>query len=240
MKASTRKVIQVFLLLALVLAAARVYFTFRSRQATDWGQKQEEAKNAPLNADYYVNPKKLHAQNLKQARDLTKQPAWVREGFKYAYYAHTRGKTDFRKPAGLLGPIEKLNITDVVEEKAPEEPGKQVMAVFEKEGKSFSVPIGVVEGDSYQIFADEMLFIEDPRELYKHWPSEVWQAIDAHQVKPGMNELQASFAVGAGALDSGSRTDQRVVKYPNGGNPLIVTYQDGKATEVKQGTPEAG
>jgi hypothetical protein len=190
-----------------------------------------------MNADYYVTPKKLHAHDLKSARELTQQPAWVREGYKYQYYPYA-GHSDFKHPAGLLGPIEKLNITDVVVEKSPESRNRQVMAVFEMDGKKFSVPIGMVTGDDYEIYADEIFFIQDPRELYKHWSPDVWQAVDAHEIKPGMNELQASFAVGVGSLESGSRTDQRVLKYPNGGKPLIVTYRDGKATEVKQGSPE--
>ncbi len=238
MEASTKRVVQIFLLLALVLAAARVYFIFRSRQATQWSQQQESS--APLNPDYYVNPKKLHAQNLKQAKELTQQPAWVREGYKYTFYPYSNGQTDFRHAEGQLGPIEKLNITDVVEQKKPGEPGKQVLAVFEKDGKKYSVPIGLAQGSDYQIFADEIFFIEDPRELYKHWPADVWQAIEQHELKPGMNELQASFAVGAGALESGSRTDERVIKYANGGKPLVVTYKDGKVSDVKQGTPEEG
>jgi hypothetical protein len=234
----TKRLIQIFLLLALVLAAARMYFIFRGRQGTQWKQQQAE-KNGTLDPDYYVTPKKLYAQNLKQAKNLTKQPVWVREGYKYTFYPYTGGHVDFRHAAGLLGPIEKLAITDVVVEKSPQERDKQVMAVFEKGGKKFAFPLGVLEGkENYQIYADEILYLQDPHELYKHWKPELWQTIEAHEVKPGMNELQASFAVGAGSLESGSRTDQRVIRYANGGNPLLVTYKDGKAVEVKPVPPD--
>ena len=228
--------IQATLLVALVLAGLRVYFIFRSRSGTDWG-KGPQTQTAPLNADYYVTPKKLHAHDLKSARELTQQPAWVKEGYRYQYYPYS-SHSDFKHPAGLLGPIEKLQFTDLVVEKSPDAPNRQLMAVFEKDGKKYSVPIGMVERDNYEIYIDEMFYIQDPRELYKHWSKDVWQAIDAHELKPGMNELQASFAAGVGLLESGSRTDERVLKYPNGGKPLIVTYRDGKAAEVKQGTPE--
>jgi hypothetical protein len=229
--------IQVALLIAVVLAGIRVFLIFRSRSGTDWGKKPE-TQSAPLNADYYVTPKKLHAHDLKSAHELTQQPVWVRMGYSFQYYPYAK-HSDFKHPAGLLGPLEKLNISDVALEKSPDSPDRQVMAIFEKDGKKFSVPIGAVAGDSYQIDADDMFYIQDPHELYKHWTRETWQAIDAHEVKPGMSELQAAFAIGVGYLESGSRTDQRVLKYPNGGKPLVVTYQDGKATEVKQGTMEA-
>jgi len=42
-----------------------------------------------------------------------------------------------------------------------------------------------------------MFFFEDPHQLYKHWPAETWSAIDQHQAKQGMSELQAAFALGA-------------------------------------------
>jgi len=51
---------------------------------------------------------------------------------------------------------------------------------------------------STRIYSDEMLYIEDPRELYKHWPAGLWQSVEKHEVKPGMNELQADFAIGWG------------------------------------------
>jgi hypothetical protein len=50
-----------------------------------------------------------------------------------------------------------------------------------------------------------------------------------------MDELQADFAVGMGVPDAGS-SDEKRVKYPNGGKALVVTYQGGKATEVKAGS----
>jgi hypothetical protein len=233
---STKRMIQATLLIAVVLAGLRVYLIFRSRSGTDWG-KQKQTQSAPMNADYYVNPKKLHAHDLKSARELTQQPAWVKVGYSYQYYPYTT-HSDFKHPAGTLGPIEKIQFTDLAVEKSPDAPNRQLMAIFLKDGKKFSVPIGMVAGTDYEINADDMFFIQDPRELYKHWSPEVWKSIEAREIKPGMSELQACFAAGVGLLESGSRTDERVLKYPNGGKPLIVTYRDGKAAEVKQGTPE--
>ena len=111
------------------------------------------------------------------------------------------------------------------------------MAVFEKEGKSFAVPIGFESDGQYKIYSDEMFYVEDPHDLYKHWPADVWQSVQQHEVKPGMNELQADFAVGMGVPDAGASSDEKTVHYPNGGKPLVVTYRGGKAAEIKAGTP---
>ena len=69
------------------------------------------------------------------------------------------------RPALLL-PIQKLEIKDVVTDTSPHSAHlHQVMAVFELEGKTYAVPIGSQTGDSYQIYSDEMFFIQDPHEL---------------------------------------------------------------------------
>jgi hypothetical protein len=51
-----------------------------------------------------------------------------------------------------------------------------------------------------------------------------------------MNEIQADFAVGMGVPDAGASSDEKTVRYPNGGKPLVVSYSGGKAMEVKAGS----
>ena len=92
-----------------------------------------------------------------------------------------------------------------------------------------------VKGAEYKFYSDDMLFIQDPHELYKHWPAEVWDAIDKHQVTAGMSELQADFAVGLGIPERSGEPGNRAVNYPNGGNPLSVTYRNDKAVAIKAG-----
>jgi hypothetical protein len=58
--------------------------------------------------------------------------------------------------------------------------------------------------------------------------------VEHHEVKPGMNELQADFAIGMGVPDAGG-SSEKTVRYPNGGKPLVVTYREGKAIEIKPG-----
>jgi len=113
---------------------------------------------------------------------------------------------------------------------------KQVVATFEKDEQSYAVPIGFESDGQYKIYSDEMFFIEDPHELYKHWPADVWQSVDQHQVKPGMTELEADFAVGLGVPDAGSSSSERTVRYANGGKPLVVVYRHGKAAEITPGS----
>jgi hypothetical protein len=109
------------------------------------------------------------------------------------------------------------------------------VATFEKDGHSYAVPIGFDAEGQYKIYSDEMFYVEDPHGLYKFWPAEMWQAIAQHEVKPGMDELQADFAIGMGVPDAGSSSGEKTVRYPDGGKPLVVEYRDGKAAEIKAG-----
>lgn len=242
MTAETRHRIQLALLFALVVATLRAGYIFyqrhQDRLAVEQQKKAREVGYA--NPDYYVSPKKLYPYDLKSAKQLTQQPVWVKEGYRYAYYAYDPASkhVNFSHDTGTLGPIEKLAITDVVTAVNPVagQP-KQVVAVFEKEGKKWAVPIGYETNGEYKIYSDEMFFIEDPRELYKHWPADVWQSVEQHEVKPGMNEMQADFAIGMGVPDGGDTSYEKTVRYPNGGKPLVVVYHDGKAAEIKPGAP---
>lgn len=233
-----KKKIQIALALALVVAAGRAaYIIYQRHEDYVASQKQQQAKTVGYsNADYYVTPKKLHPYDLESARQLTQQPVWVKEGYRYTYYRYVPvvKSVDFKHDAGLLGPIERLQIKDVLAVAAPGG-RKQVVATFDKDEHSYAVPIGFESDGQYKIYSDEMFYIEDPHELYKHWPEDVWQAVAQHEVKPGMNELQADFAVGMGVPDAGATSEAKTVHYPNGGKPLVVTYQDGKAAEIRAG-----
>jgi len=237
-----RQRIQLALAVALLVAGVRAGYIFYQRHEDRVAaEKLKQAGNVGYsNPDYYVTPKKLYPYDIKTAKQLTQQPVWVKEGYRYTYYGYDPiGKhVDFDHEAGLLLPIEKLAIKDVVTATpAGAEQRKQVLAVFEKEGKTLAVPIGFEADGEYKIYSDEMFFIEDPRDLYKHWPADVWQAVENHEVKPGMNEMQADFAIGMGVPDAGDTSYSKTVRYPNGGKPLVVVYHEGKAAEIKPGQP---
>ncbi|HLK31534.1 MAG TPA: hypothetical protein VKT29_00510, partial [Terriglobales bacterium] len=83
MRPETRKYIQVFLAIALIAAAVRLLIIFRERHEPARQGKVQSAP--PLDPTYYVVPKKLYPYDLKSARQLTQQPVWVKEGYKYFY-----------------------------------------------------------------------------------------------------------------------------------------------------------
>jgi hypothetical protein len=228
--------LQIVLVFAIAVAALRTGYILYARHAESIEQARKQAP--PLNPDYYVTPRRLHPYDLSSARQLTQQPAWVRVGYGSTYYPYDRARrrSDFSHEAGKLLPLEKLDIKDVVTDISPGSPDqRQVMVIFERDGKSYSFPIGSVKDGNYQLYSDDMLFIQDPHELYKHWPPDVWEAIDKHEVKPGMSELQATFAIGLGIPEGSGDSLTRTLDYPNDGKPLRITFDNGKATDIKPG-----
>jgi hypothetical protein len=239
MSEEAKQRIQIALALAVVVAGVRAgYLLYERHEDYVAAEKVEQAKKAGYsNLDFYVRPKKLYPFDVKSAKQLTLQPVWVVDGYRYTYYRYVpvAKSVDFAHEAGLLGPLERLEIKDVMAIAAPGG-RRQVVATFEKDGHSFAVPIGFESDGQYKIYSDEMFYVEDPHELYKHWPADVWQAVEQHEVKAGMNEQQADFAVGMGVPDAGGTSEEKTVRYPNGGKPLVVIYKDGKAAEIKAGS----
>lgn len=235
MTADTKQKIQVVLAIAIAVTAIRAGYILYERH-----QDAAETRKAPppLNPDYLVYPKKLRPYDLKSAQQLTQQPVWVREGYHYTYYPFDGAKkrSNFSQEEGTLLPLQKLDIKNVVMDASPGSPDqRQLMAVFEKDGNTYAFPIGSERNGDFQIYSDDMLFIQDPHQLYKHWPPETWNAIDQHQVKPGMNEIQTDFAIGMGIPEGSGQSLDKTVDYPNGGKPLKVVYRNGKVSEVSPG-----
>jgi hypothetical protein len=231
-----KKKIHIVLLLAIVVAGVRLGMILYERHEAAIEPAKKEAP--ALNPDYYVTPKKLYPYDLKSAKQLTKQPVWVKVGYAYPFYAYdsVSRRPQSSHEAGKLLPLQRLDVKDVVTAPSTDSPGeRQVLALFATGGKSFATPIGTERSGDFKFYSDDMFFIEDPHQLYKHWSADIWQSIDQHQVKPGMNELQADFAIGIGLLQSGSDAIDRTLDYPNGGKPLAITFHDGKATEIRPG-----
>jgi hypothetical protein len=232
-----QKKLQIFLAAAILIAGGRAaYIVYERREAMKEEAKPKQEK--ALKADYYVSPKKLRPYDLKSARQLTEQPVWVKVGYQLTSYPYDRQRrrADFGHETGTLLPLQKLAIEDVEIDVSPQAAGvKQVLACFSVEGKSYAVPIGAEKSGEFKIYSDDAFFIEDPHELYKHWPADVWQKIDAHEVQAGMSELQCSFAIGLGVPEGSGGYGWRTLHYPNGGKALVITFENDKALVIKPG-----
>jgi hypothetical protein len=217
--------IQLFLVVAIVVAAGRAGWIFYQRHQENVQEAKKE-QAPPLNPDYYVTPRKLYPYDLKSMQQLAQAPVWMKVGYAVDYVAFRGGHAEFSHSAGTFTPLEKLQIEKVVKD------GDQLAAVFTKDGKQYAFSVGQVVNDQYNYAGNDMLYYDDPHQMYTHWPAEMWQAIDQHQVTKGMNELQAGMAIGLGVPQSGGSFGNRTINYPNGGHPVAVTFANGKAVEI--------
>jgi hypothetical protein len=134
--------------------------------------------------------------------------------------------------ARLIGPLEEMKIEDIVMSSAGG--GRQMYAVYSQPGQSAlkAVPVGVEKGDQYRIDVENVLYRQDPRQLYKHWSKDIWAVIDRHEALKGMNEQQVWLALGYGSPVSGGDYGDRRMRYENAGKPKEVQFRNNSAVEI--------
>jgi hypothetical protein len=237
------KRIRIVLVIALVVAAVRVGIIFYERHQPIEARKPPERESSyTMTDDDYVAPPKVFPYDLKSAnKELSGKTVWVRSGNRLAYYPYSGAahRLNLSHNAGVLAPLEKLKIKDFLLQNNPRSPKqKQIMAIFVKAGDpiGYGAPAGIAEEGTYTFYVNEIFFLEDPHQLYKHWPAEIWNAIDHHEAKPGMNELQVGFALGTSAIVGTGDYGNRQLEYTNAGKTVTVTFSNNRAVKVEQGT----
>src|ERR1700686_5653963 len=77
--------LRLVMLAAILISGARLGYILYQRHESRLAARKQPP---PLNADYYVTPKKLYPYDLKSARQLTQPPVWVKVGYGYTYYPY--------------------------------------------------------------------------------------------------------------------------------------------------------
>ncbi|MFT4112947.1 hypothetical protein [Silvibacterium sp.] len=228
------------------IVGTRFYFLWRERNAP--AVVQHQAMERRVTADDVVQPKKMYMNTLADAKALAGKPVWVQAGYTLDYYPYAGHRVDFAHHAGVLPGVTELSVKDVITQKTPENVAsrlphgdKQVFAVFTlpNDEKTYATAIGYIKGpDAHpsdeKYYCDDIFYYEDPHQLYKFWDASVWQAVDQHIAKPGMNELQTSMSLGMIQQSDASTMGDRTVRYDADGKKWAVTFVNDKATNVQQ------
>ncbi len=111
----------------------------------------------------------------------------------------------------------------------------QAMAVFSLPGgkELYATPVGYMEGNQEAYYCDLLFYYDDPHTIYTHWPKELWATIDAHQVKPGMSELQVRTSIGMNMHPDGDKEGDRTVTYDVNGKQYTIAFAHNKATSIQ-------
>lgn len=196
-----------------------------------------------LSDEQMVQPRKLYIDDLKSARDLIGKPIWVQAGYELEYYPYAGHHVDFAHKSGVLPSIERLDIRDIVTQKFPADletrvprGSNQAFAVFTMPGdpKEYATAIGTIQGNDSTYYCDNVFYYDDPHQMYKFWPSDIWQAVDQHQPKAGMTELEVAMALGVMQRSDSSNSGNRTVDYDAGGKHWEVTFENDKVTQFQQ------
>ncbi len=209
-------------------------------------------RNAPVNVkapereriaeDDLVYLKQKRPTSLADVKELVGSTVWVSAGGQLDFYPYAGHSANYGKAAGTLLGAEPMVVKDFVEQVAPKSatfriPGgdKQVLMVFTKpnDKKEYAVPMGYRQAGQYTFYTDEVLFYDDPHELYKHWGPEIWKAVDEHRVILGMNERQVQLALGQVSKSTSKDYGNRMVVFANLGHPQAVTFVKNKVTAFR-------
>lgn len=228
--------------LMLLAVGARFYMIHRERVDADKPAVAQIDPGPRLTDDDMVKRRKLEPATLKDAEALVGKPVWVAAAGQLDYYPYIAHHADYAHSAGVLLGAEKLNVKQMITQVAPKTVAtripvgdKQVLMVFTKadSAKEYAVPVGYVESGAYSFLLDTIFFYDDPHQMYKHWPADVWAAVDSHQAKPGMNELQTGLSLGQITTSASNDVGNRTVEYYDNGKPILVTFVNDKATVIR-------
>jgi hypothetical protein len=227
----------------LILAVGvRVGLIYRERNAPAVVKAPQREKIAD---DDLVFLKQKRPASMADMKDLFGTTVWISAGGQLEYYPVAGRTVQFAKSAGTLLGAEELKIQGVVEQVAPKAatfriPGgdRQVSLIFtmpkaEDPAKEYAAPVGYREAGQYTFYTDEIFFYDDPHELYKHWGSEIWKAVDEHRVINGMNERQVQLSLGQVSKSVSKEYGNRMVVYANLGKPVAVTFVKNKVTAFR-------
>lgn len=238
----TWKIVVIPTVITLVAGGIYLFTVWRHRQNP--GVAGPQSAEQPVTMDDVAVVRMEFQQHFEDVQELQGKSVWMKNGYTIAYFPYVGGKVEFAKRAGLIPSLQKLDVKKVIKAAAPagvdtgmEHGTRQAMVVFTMPGeaKEFATAVGFLQGNEETYYCDLLFFYDDPRTIYTNWPMDVWAAVDGHQVKPGMNELQTRLAIGQKMHPDGRNEGNRTITYDQDGKKWTVTFVKDRATAVKEG-----
>lgn len=230
----------VFPMLAVLLVGGiYLFIVFKHREEPGVQQKQAEQH---VNPDDLAIVRQMYPAHFDDVQELAGKSVWMKNGYTMPYYPYAGGRVDFAKQAGVLAPAQRLDVKKAVKAVVPADVddkiahgSHQAMLVFTFPGGTelYATPTGFEQGDQEQYFCDLLYFYDDPHGIYNRWSKDMWAAVDAHQPKQGMNELQMSLALGMNTQSDSQSVGNRTVTYDVNGKKTTVTFVNDKATTIQ-------
>jgi hypothetical protein len=234
------KIILIPTLITLTIGSIYLFIVWKQRQNP--GVIGQSDQSQVLSKDDLAVVRTFSPQHFEDTLRLEGTTVWMKNGNTIPYFKYENGHVEFGKQVGLIPPDQRLDVKKIVKAAAPaniddgiSHGTRQALAVFALPGSAdlYAIAVGVMDGSDEAYYPDVLFYYDDPRTIYDYWPKDVWAAIDAHQVKPGMSELETRMAIGQKEHPDGQTEGDRTVTYDENGKHWTVTYVGNKATEIK-------
>ncbi len=227
-------------LITLLIGGIYLFSVWKHRQ--DPGVIGRQSASDTLSKDDLVVMRAFFPQHFEDTLRLEGTTVWMKNGYIMPYFPYTAGHVEFARSAGVIPAAQRLDIKKVIKSAVPASVDdgmghgtRQALAVFALPGSKqlFATPIGTIDGGEEQYYPDLLFFYDDPHTIYDYWPKDVWSAIDAHQVKPGMSELETRLSIGQNMHSDSPKEGDRTVTYDQAGKHWTVTFVKNQATTIK-------
>jgi hypothetical protein len=227
-------------LITLAIGGTYLFSVWRQRHTP--GVVEQQIANQRPDLDKLAVMRAFFPAHFEDTLRLEGTTVWMKNGYIMPYYPYTGGHVVFARRVGVIPAAQRLEIKKIIKHAAPaaEDDGishgsRQAFAVFALPGGTtlYATPIGAIQGNDEAYFCDMLFYYDDPHTIYDHWPKAVWTAIDAHQVKPGMSELETRMSIGRKLHSSSTTEGDRTVSYDQAGKHWTVTFVKNRATEIK-------
>jgi hypothetical protein len=227
--------------LSLLIGGIYLFSVWKQRQNPGVVGKASQA-GEPRSLDDVAVVRILSPAHFDDVTPLANTSVWMKNGYTMPYFPYAGGRVDFEKRIGLIPAAQQLDIKKVIKQAVPsnisdsvQHGSRQALVVFTLPGGKdlYATPIGYMDGNDEAYYTDLLFYYDDPHKIYSNWPKDIWTAIDAHQVKPGMSELETRMSIGQQLHPDGSTEGDRTVTYSKDGKKWTITYVGNKATDIK-------
>ena len=236
----TWKIALITLLITLAIGGSYLFVVWRHRQNP--GITPANDARQTLSKDDLVVMREFFFTTFESTQRLEGTTVWMKNGYTMPYFPYINGHVVFAKQVGVVPAAQRMDVKKIVKAAVPaslddnmEHGSRQAFAVFALAGNAtlYAVPIGYMAGNQEAYYCDLIFYYDDPHKIYDHWSKDVWAAIDAHQVKPGMSEVETRMAIGRNLQTDGGKEGDRTVTYDQNGKHWTVTYVKNQATTIK-------
>ena len=226
-------------LITFAIGGIYLFSVWKHRQ--DPGVIPKSDTSQALSKDDLVVMRAFFPSHFEDTLRLEGTTVWMKHGYTMSYYPYAGGHVEFGKRVVVIPSAQRLEVKKIVKAAVPagtddgiERGSRQALAVFALPGAAalYATPIGYMQGIEEAYYCDLLFFYDDPHTIYDQWPKEVWAAIDAHQVKPGMSELETRMAIGQKMHVDGPTEGDRTVTYDQDGKHWTVTFVKNRATAI--------